>query len=149
MAIGREANVNSLHPSVFPSHETAGFAGGTDNPQSKICILAPKGIRDRSRYRWPRHCNSSRPADNPGLRGRTEEGDRFTCRRYQGAARRNRSGSQVPPRRRPRKPGTPTINRSLLLVGDIHLLLREFCKFVHRPMRARTKIDVAVEPQIA
>jgi hypothetical protein len=42
MAIGREANVNSLHPSVSPSHETAGFVGGTGNPQSKICILAPK-----------------------------------------------------------------------------------------------------------
>ena len=27
----------------------------------------------------------------------------------------------------PGNPGPPTINRSLLLVGDIHLLLREFC----------------------
>jgi hypothetical protein len=49
----------------------------------------------------------------------------------------------------PGNPGTPTINRSLLLVGDIHLLRWEFRKFVNRPMRARTKIDVAAEPQIA
>jgi hypothetical protein len=49
----------------------------------------------------------------------------------------------------PGNPGTPTINRSLLLVSDIHLLLWEFGKLVHRPMRAREKIDVAAEPQIA
>jgi hypothetical protein len=49
----------------------------------------------------------------------------------------------------PGNPGTPTIKRSLLLVGDIHLLLWEFRKFVHRPMLARTKIDVTAEPQIA
>jgi hypothetical protein len=49
----------------------------------------------------------------------------------------------------PGNPGTPIINRSLLLVGDIHLLLWEFRKFVHRPMLARTKIDGAAEPQIA
>ena len=46
-------------------------------------------------------------------------------------------------------PETPTINRSLLLVGDIHLLLGKFRKFVHWPMLTRTKIDVAAEPQIA
>jgi hypothetical protein len=50
---------------------------------------------------------------------------------------------------RPRKRGTPTIDRSLLLVGDIHFLLWEFRKLVHRPMRARTKIDVAAKTQIA